>query len=112
MLPRRVEIKELFHPSTLEAYSLDPFVGKTVPGLFSDPPNPTQNAYIESFNGQYREECLNQHWFTSIGEAREIIEDWRIDYNTDRRHKPPEISDPGGVRSREPLRYNAMGAAE
>jgi transposase InsO family protein len=48
---------------------------------FIDPGKPTQNAYIESFNGRYREECLNQHWFTSIFEAREIIEDWRIDYN-------------------------------
>ena len=51
---------------------------------FIDPGKPTQNAYIESFNGRFREECLNQHWFTSIGEAREIIEDWRIDYNTER----------------------------
>lgn len=41
--------------------------GKQRPTLFSDPPHPTQNAYIDSFNGRYREECLNQHWFTSSG---------------------------------------------
>ena len=85
--------------------------GKQSPGLFSDPPNPTQNAYIESFNGRYREECLNRHWFTSIGEAREIIEDWRIDYDTERPHEPPEISNAGGTRRRAALRQDAMGAA-
>ena len=72
---------------------------------FIDPGKPAQNACIESFNGRYREECLNQHWFTSIGEAREIIEDWKIDYTTERPHEPPEISDTGGVRRRAPLRH-------
>ena len=48
---------------------------------FIDPGKPTQNAYIESFNGRFREECLNLNWFTSLEEARAIIEDWRIDYN-------------------------------
>ena len=47
---------------------------------------PTQNACIERFNGRYREDCLNRHWITSIGAAREIIEDWRIDYTTERPH--------------------------
>ena len=78
---------------------------------FIDPGKPTQNAYIESFNGRYREECLNQHWFTSIGEAREIIEDWRIDYNTERPHEPLETSETGGFRRRAALRQGAMGAA-
>ncbi|NBB81745.1 MAG: transposase, partial [Verrucomicrobia bacterium] len=44
-------------------------------------------------------------------EAREIIEDWRIDYNTERPHEPPEIPDPGGVRRSPALRQDAMGAA-
>lgn len=39
---------------------------------FIDPGKPAQNACIESFNGRFRDECLNQHWFISIGEAREI----------------------------------------
>ena len=46
---------------------------------FIDPGKPTQNAYIESFNGRFREECLNLNWFTSLAEAERIIEDWRID---------------------------------
>ena len=47
---------------------------------------PTQNAYIESFNGKFRDECLNEHWFTSIAHAREIIRQWRDDYNQTRPH--------------------------
>ncbi|MEM6304398.1 MAG: IS3 family transposase [Pseudomonadota bacterium] len=66
---------------------------------FIDPGKPTQNAYIESFNGRFRDECLNQHWFTSIGEAREIIEEWRIDYNTERPHSSLKYQTPGRVRS-------------
>ena len=53
---------------------------------FIDPGKPTQNAYIESFNGRLREECLNLHWFTSLEEARAIIEEWRVDYNEQRPH--------------------------
>jgi putative transposase len=36
---------------------------------------------MESFNGRFRDECLNEHWFTSLIDARQIIEDWRRDYN-------------------------------
>jgi putative transposase len=45
-----------------------------------------QNGYVESFNGKLRDECLNEHWFRSIGEARRIIEDWRRAYNHVRPH--------------------------
>ena len=85
--------------------------GKQRPTLFSDSPHPTQTACIENFDDRYREDCLNPHWFTSIGKAREIIEDWRIDHNTEQPHAPPDVSAPGGVRSREALRQNAIGAA-
>jgi len=47
---------------------------------------PTQNAYIESFNGRFRDECLNDHWFTSLAEARIRIAAWRRDYNEHRPH--------------------------
>ncbi len=50
------------------------------------PGKPTQNGFIESFNGRLRDECLNEHLFTSLTEARRIIEAWRIDYNTRRPH--------------------------
>lgn len=54
---------------------------------FIRPGKPIENAYVESFNGKFRDECLNEHWFLSIPEAQEIIEVWRIDYNTVRPHR-------------------------
>jgi putative transposase len=51
------------------------------------PGKPTQNAFVESFNGKFRDECLNDNVFTTIAEAREIIERWRIDYNGCRPHR-------------------------
>jgi putative transposase len=53
---------------------------------FIDPGKPIQNAYIESFNARLRDECLNQHWFVSLDEARAVIEEWREDYNRKRPH--------------------------
>lgn len=53
---------------------------------FSRPGTPTDNAYIESFNGSFRDECLNVHWFRSVAEARRLIEAWRDDYNVSRPH--------------------------
>jgi putative transposase len=53
---------------------------------FSRPGKPTDNAYIESFNGKFRSECLNQHWFTSLQDAQEEFDDWRQDYNQVRPH--------------------------
>ncbi len=50
------------------------------------PGKPTQNAYIESFNGRFRDECLNEHEFISLPQARELIERWRLDYNANRPH--------------------------
>ncbi|HEX2230113.1 MAG TPA: IS3 family transposase [Candidatus Binatia bacterium] len=50
------------------------------------PGKPTQNAFIESFNGRLRDECLNENLFTTLAEARQLIETWRIDYNTRRPH--------------------------
>ena len=48
---------------------------------------PNQNAYIESFNGRFRDECLNEHWFTSVPHAQSIIETWRCEYNDERPKK-------------------------
>lgn len=50
------------------------------------PGRPMENGYIESFNGKMREECLNENWFTDLADARERIEAWRVDYNTQRPH--------------------------
>jgi putative transposase len=52
-----------------------------------EPGKPTQNAYIESFNGRLRDECLNEHWFTSVAHAQAVIEAWRQEYNEERPKK-------------------------
>lgn len=61
---------------------------------FSRPGKPTDNSFIESFNGKFRSECLNTHWFMSLDDARTKMEEWRRDYNEVRPHsaignKPP-----------------------
>ena len=61
---------------------------------FSRPGKPTDNAFIEAFNGRLRAECLSANWFMSLPDAREKLECWRRDYNTVRPHsaignKPP-----------------------
>jgi putative transposase len=53
---------------------------------FSRPGKPTDNAFVESFNGRLRDECLNAHWFLSLDDAREKIETWRRHYNESRPH--------------------------
>jgi putative transposase len=73
---------------------------------FIAPGKPVQNAYIESFNGRLRDECLNQHWFACVAEARILIEAWRVDYNRVRPHTslgyrtPEEFAVLYGGRSR------------
>lgn len=52
-----------------------------------EPGKPNQNAYVESFNGRLRDECLNEHWFTHLMHARTMIETWRRDYNEGRPKK-------------------------
>lgn len=63
---------------------------------FIEPGKPTQNGLIESFNGRFRDECLNQEWFFSLHEARQLIEGWRVSYNSKRPHSslgylPPDV---------------------
>ena len=53
---------------------------------FKRPGKPTDNAFIESFNGRVRQECLNENWFLSLDDAREKVEAWRQDYNNVRPH--------------------------
>ena len=52
-----------------------------------EPGKPNQNAYIESFNGRLRDECLNEHWFPNLLQARAVIETWRREYNGERPKK-------------------------
>ena len=69
---------------------------------FIRPGKPTDNALIESFNGHFRQECLNENWFLSLEDAREKIEEWRHHYNKERPH--------GSLDNLAPLEY--LGARE
>jgi putative transposase len=65
----------------------------------------TDNAFIETFNGTLRDECLNLHWFDNIAQARALIEAWRRDYNESRPHmalnslSPAEYATGTGARN-------------
>jgi putative transposase len=61
---------------------------------------PMQNAYVESFNGKFRDECLNEHWFSTLAEARALINAWRLDYNERRPHSSLEYLTPAEFAGR------------
>ena len=65
---------------------------------FSRPGTPTDNAFIESFNGRLRQECLDQRWFESLEEARRELELWRVDYNLNRPHTALGLLTPAEAR--------------
>ena len=69
-----------------------------------EPGKPHQNAYIESFNGRFRDECLNEHWFTTLAHAQALIEAWRCEYNEERPKK--------GLGGLTPALYAKQLAAE
>jgi putative transposase len=71
-----------FEGQVLDAWAYE----RAVHLSFIRPGKPNENAYIESFNGKFRDECLNGHWFVTMDQARRIIEGWRIEYNTERPH--------------------------
>ena len=72
------------------------------------PGKPTDNGYIESFNGKFRDECLNQFWFVNLLEAQARIETWRQDYNQERPHSslgyqtPAEFAAQAAARGASP----------
>ena len=65
---------------------------------------PTQNAYIESFNGKFRDECLNDHYFNNLAHARAVIADWRRDYNEMRPHSSLGRMPPAEFAARHRMR--------
>ncbi len=72
---------------------------------FIQPGKPVQNAFVESFNGRLRDECLNANWFTSLNDARQKIEAWRRDYNEQRPHSSLEYMPPAEfARTRAEMR--------
>lgn len=70
---------------------------------FSRPGKPTDNAFIEAFNGRFRAECLNTHWFLSLADAREKLEAWRRYYNEERPH--------GAIGNKVPIALTNLGGA-
>jgi len=82
--PRRIQVDNgpEFVSKVLDRWAYD----RHVELAFSRPGKPTDNAFIEAFNGRLRQECLNQHWFLSLADARGKIEAWRQGYNETRPH--------------------------
>lgn len=81
---------------------------------FIQPGKPVQNAFVESFNGTMRNECLNEHWFLDLDDAKELIEAWRVDYNTERPHSSLDGMTPGefATAAQTPLRPTASAPSE
>ena len=83
-LPRMIRVD---HGPEFTSLALDAWAHKRgVKLAFIQPGKPTQNAYVESFNGRFRDECLNDQWFSTLYEAKFLIELWRQDYNSNRPH--------------------------
>lgn len=82
--PRRIQVDNGpgFVSKVLDRWAYE----RHVELAFSRPGKPTDNAFIEAFNGRLRQECLNQHWFLSLADARSKIEAWRTSYNESRPH--------------------------
>ena len=61
---------------------------------FIQPGKPTQNAFVEGFNGKFRDSCLTRHWFRGLADVRRIVDDWRHHYNHERPHSSLNYSTP------------------
>lgn len=94
-LPRAIKVDRgpEFTSEALKTWSRE----RGVKLLFIDPGKPIQNAHIESFNGRFRDECLNESWFVDLADARATIEEWRRFYNAQRPHS--------GIGNVPPARY-------
>ncbi len=73
------------------------------------PGKPQQNGFVESFNGRFRDECLNEHLFSSLATARRIIEAWRVDYNTARPHTGLDGLTPAAFATRPKQEHTENG---
>ena len=113
-LPRSITVD---HGPEFEGQVLDAWAYSTNVQLsFIRPGKPNENAYIESFNGKFRDECLNEHWFITMAQARRSIENWRIEYNTERPHSslgdmtPEEFAERGLAREKERVHLSTAGS--
>lgn len=76
---------------------------------FIAPGKPQQNGFVESFNGKLRDECLNEHWFTTLYDAREKVEAWRVEYNRERPHSSLQNRTPEEFRRSITQRKDPVG---
>jgi putative transposase len=77
---------------------------------FIQPGKPSQNAFVESFNGKLRDACLNEHWFTDLADARRTIETWRVHYNSVRPHSSLAYRTPERFRKETEEGYGKDGS--
>jgi putative transposase len=110
-LPRSITVD---HGPEFEGQVLDAWAyQRSVHLSFIRPGKPNENAYIESFNGKFRDECLNEHWFITMTQARQAIERWRVEYNTERPHSslgdltPEEFAGRGLASGKETVSLTA-----
>ena len=108
-LPRSITVD---HGPEFEGQVIDAWAyQRNVQLSFIRPGKPNENAYIESFNGKFRDECLNEHWFLTMAHARRAIETWRVEYNTERPHSslgdltPEEYAERGSARGKEGVSF-------
>jgi Integrase core domain len=76
---------------------------------FIAPGKPAQNCFVESFNGKFRDECLNEHRFTSRYDARRIVETWKLEYNRERPHSSLGTRHPRSFGLRHEAHTRAVG---
>jgi putative transposase len=79
---------------------------------FIAPGKPQQNGFVESFNGKFRDECLNEHWFTTLYDAREKVEAWRVEYNRERPHSSLGNQTPEEFRRSLTARKDLVGLSQ
>ena len=75
------------------------------------PGRPMENGYVESFNGRFRDECLNENWFIDLGDAREKIAEWKQDYNQVRPHSALGYRTPEEFRA-QAASFNGAGVGQ
>lgn len=104
ILPKRIQVDNgsEFISKALDKWAYD----NEVLLDFSRPGKPTDNPFIESFNGSFRDECLNTNWFLSLDDTKEKIEAWRNDYNSFRPHSSLDNLTPSEVYDKHRLKTN------
>jgi len=76
------------------------------------PGRPMENGYVESFNGRFRDECLNENWFSDLGDAREKIARWKQDYNEERPHSSLQYRTPVEFAAQSAVSFDTAGVGQ